>query len=68
MRQLGLDVRADAGVEFPVVVEDAQGVFAHLRAGKEFRGSVSKVQTQLHAFALDLSTEFVVRPRVRCRF
>ena len=60
MRELGLDVRADPGVEFAVVVEDSQGVFAHLRAGKEFWGSVSKVQTQLHGFALDLGTEFVV--------
>jgi len=40
MRCLGIHVGADACVEFAVVVEDTQDVFAHLLPGKEF-GAVS---------------------------
>jgi len=59
--QLGFHVGGDAGMEFAVVVEDTQGVLAHLRSGEEFRRSVAgEVEAQLHAFAMDLGTEFVV--------
>ncbi len=60
MSCLGIHIGGDAGMEFAVVVEDTQGVFAHLISGKEFRGGVGEVQTQLQSFAMDLRTEFVV--------
>ena len=61
-RQLGFYVGGDAGMEFAVVVQRPQGVFAHLLTRKEFWGDVSKVEAQLHTFAMDLRSEFVVRP------
>ncbi len=45
MLQFGFHVSSDAGVKFAVVVEDTQGIFAHLLSGKEFRGDVSKVES-----------------------
>lgn len=60
MWQLGFYVRTDAGVELSVFIKNSQGVFAHFLSGKEFRGGVGEVEAQLHAFAMDLGTEFVV--------
>ncbi len=42
MRQLGFYVGADAGMEFAVIVQHPQGVFAPLLSGKEFRGGVGE--------------------------
>lgn len=67
LRQLVLHVGADTGMELAVIVQDTQGVFAHFLSGKEFRGRVGEVQAQLHAFAMHLSTEFVVGQQEICR-
>ena len=47
-------------MEFAVVVQHPQGVFAHLLSGKELRGGVGEVEAQLQAFAMHLGTEFVI--------
>lgn len=60
MRQFGFHVGGDAGMELAVVVEDTQGVFAHLLCGKEFRGSDGEVEAQLHAKAEELVEILVV--------
>jgi hypothetical protein len=47
-------------VELTVFIKNSQGVFAHFLSGKEFRSGVSEVEAELHAFAMDLGTQFVV--------
>ena len=47
MRQFSADFFQDASAEFEAVSKHAQGVLAHLLAGKEFRCRHGKVQANL---------------------
>lgn len=60
LRQLSLYVVQDATMQFSILGQHPQGVLAHLRYCEEFRGDVSKVESQLQACAVNLNPNVVM--------
>jgi hypothetical protein len=61
--EFGGDVGADAGLEGDDVVQDAQGVLAHLFAGEELAGFLGEVQAKLYGVGRDGDADVVIGER-----